>query len=174
MTEPLALATIVIVDIVAAAAIVAMLFVVTAATVPRVEAWCARRNNRLFMLLAPSDAAAFTPDAVERARDLFLAHLDPRQRRSWQHRRRFDVTAASGRRYTIGAYRPFNVSARDATFCVQVHGTVPSYDKLLAQKLLIEADEQLFLARANIRSVSQTWERLAFEARAARPERALA
>ena len=104
-------------------------------------------------------------DARRRARRLFLRKLDRRQRVSWFLRHRFDVRGSAGRRYTIAAYRPFNISTADAVFCVQVNGRIPVYDKLLAQKLLLEADESLFLAHANMRTHSRAWETLAATAR---------
>jgi len=103
--------------------------------------------------------------ARQRARELFLAQLTVRQRRSWHLRRRFDAIAASGRRYTISGYRPFNVCTRDALFCIQIVDRIPVYDKLLAQKLLIESDEQRFLARANVRTFSSRWRPLIADAR---------
>jgi hypothetical protein len=90
--------------------------------------------------------------AKRRARALFLSKLDRKQRRSWFFRRCFTVVAGAGRRYTIARYGPFNIRSDVAAYCVAVDGRVPVYDKLLAQKLLVEADEQLFLARANVRS----------------------
>ncbi len=107
--------------------------------------------------------------ASRRARALFLAKLDRKQRWSWLLRRRFDVCGSAGRRYTISTYRPFNIATDDAVFCVQVNGRIPVYDKLLAQKLLIEADETLFLAHANMRTHSRTWETLAAAARSRYP-----
>jgi len=104
-------------------------------------------------------------DARRRARRLFLRKLDRRQRVSWFLRHRFDVRGSAGNRYTIAAYRPFNISTADAVFCVQVNGRIPVYDKLLAQKLLLEADESLFLAHANMRTHSRAWETLAATAR---------
>jgi hypothetical protein len=101
--------------------------------------------------------------AVVRARELFLAQLDDRQRRSWFLRRSFEVRAASGRRYTIFPHQPFNVRARGAAFCLDVIDEIPDYDKLLAQKLLIETDEAHFLACANIRTLSRAWLRVAAE-----------
>ncbi len=102
------------------------------------------------------DAASRAADA--RARELFLSKLGTGQRRSWLVRRRFTVTAPSGTRFTISPYDPYNIRTRDALFCLQVGGNVPDYDKLLAQKLLIECDEQLFLAKANVRTFSPAWE----------------
>jgi hypothetical protein len=113
--------------------------------------------------------AGLSREARRRARKLFLAKLDRRQRWSWLVRRRFDVRGSAGRRYTIAAYRPFNISTSDAVFCVQVNGRIPVYDKLLAQKLLIEADETLFLAHANMRTHSRAWETLAAAARSRHP-----
>jgi hypothetical protein len=105
--------------------------------------------------------AGLPRDARRRARALFLEKLDRKQRWSWLLRRRFSVRGSAGRRYTISTYRPFNIATDDAVFCVQVNGRIPVYDKLLAQKLLIEADEMLFLAHANIRTQSRSWETLA-------------
>jgi len=115
------------------------------------------------------DDAGIPREASRRARGLFLAKLDRKQRWNWLVRRRFDVRGSAGRRYTITAYRPFNISTDDAVFCVQVNGRIPVYDKLLAQKLLIEADETLFLAYANMRTHSRTWEMLAAAARSRYP-----
>jgi hypothetical protein len=113
--------------------------------------------------------AGLPSEARRRARALFLAKLDRKQRWSWHLRRRFDVRGSAGRRYTIASYRPFNISTSDAVFCVQVNGRIPVYDKLLAQKLLIEADETLFLAHANMRTHSRAWETLAAAARSRYP-----
>jgi hypothetical protein len=105
-----------------------------------------------------SGRPAFSRDAERRARDLFFSKLDARQRSSWRLRRRFDARAKSGRLYTISRYNPFNIRTDDAVFCLRVAGATPAYDKLLAQKLLIEADEELFLAKANVRTFSLAWE----------------
>lgn len=105
----------------------------------------------------------FSPAAKARARELFLSKLTSSQRRSWLLRRRFIVTARSGRRYTLCNYEAFNVHSWDAAFCLQVDGALPSYDKLLAQKLVIECDEALFLASANVRTFSSRWPRLVEE-----------
>lgn len=89
--------------------------------------------------------------ARRRARELFLSRLDDRQRRSWTRYRYFEVRAQSGRRYTVFSYGPFNIRRHGTMFCVRVDGRVPVYDKLLAQQLLIESDERLFLQLANTR-----------------------
>ncbi len=120
-------------------------------------------------MLAMAEDARLPWAAKRRARALFLSNLDAKQRRSWHVRRRFDLTVASGRRYTISRYQPFNVHSSGAAFCVQVSGNIPVYDKLLAQKLLIESDEQRFLARANVRTLSPAWEPRLAAARARYP-----
>jgi hypothetical protein len=91
------------------------------------------------------------PRAKRRARELFLSKLDARQRRSWESTRSFDVSAASGCRYTISPYGTFNIRNSGEEFCLLLEAHIPAYDKLLAQRLLIEADENLFLALANRR-----------------------
>jgi hypothetical protein len=130
---------------------VAMALIFARVIWPRVEAWCARQKHPLIAAFACSEDAALPNAAKQRARELFLAKLDARQRRSWHVRRRFDVTGASGRRYTLSDYRPFNVRTKGTVLCVAVDGAIPVYDKLLAQKLLIECDDARFLASANVR-----------------------
>ena len=77
--------------------------------------------------------------------------LDEHQRRTWESDRSFNVIAASGRCYTISSYGPFNTRSCNDEFCILVETNIPVYDKLLAQRLLIDADEKLFLALANRR-----------------------
>ncbi len=104
----------------------------------------------LFVVISGEDFG-LPAEAKERARRLFFSKLDAAQRRSWTFRRRFDVVASSGRRYTIKPYGTFNIRSGPELFCVRVDGHMPSYDKLLAQRLLLEADEHLFLSIANRR-----------------------
>jgi hypothetical protein len=154
---------------VCSAALVMTAIVVVRYLAPWIEGLCGRHEQPFFARLAMSEDAALSWAAKWRARALLLSKLDAKQRRSWRLRRRFDVVASSGRRYTLAPYRPFNIRTQDALFCVQVHGRIPAYDKLLAQKLLIEADEQLFLARANVRTFSRAWEPRMAAARARYP-----
>lgn len=155
--DPVAVLAIAAVSVGAALSLVAIVVVFAAFCVPRFEGWCARHPNRIIAALASSEDAALPWEAKQRARRLFLEHLDEGQRRAWLLRRRCPVRASGGRRYTLSPYRPFNIRSGDASFCVQVHGRIPVYDKLLAQKLLLEADEELFLARANVRTLSPAW-----------------
>jgi hypothetical protein len=163
--DPAAVLAIVAVSLCGALVFIGAAVVTARCVVPRIEGWCARHDNGFIAALAMSEDADLPWMAKRRARELFLSKLDAEQRRNWHLRRRFDVTALSGRRYTISGYRPFNIRARDAVFCIQVDGRLPVYDKLLAQKLLIEADEQRFLARANVRALSGAWKSLMAAAR---------
>ncbi len=97
--------------------------------------------------------------ADSRARALFLSKLSRSQRLSWALRRRFSVKSDSGTSFIVAPYDPYNIRTEDALFCLQVGGETPAYDKLLAQKLLIECDEQFFLAKANVRTYSRRWEK---------------
>jgi hypothetical protein len=169
--EPAAVLAIIAVSLACALAVVALAVTGGRFGMPWIEGWCARHPSPFIAMLAMSEDAHLPWEAKRRARALFLSRLDDKQRRSWHLRRRFDVIAAGGRRYTISGYRPFNVRTGDAVFCVQVEGRVPVYDKLLAQKLLIEADEQLFLARANVRTFSRSWDARMAAARARYPVR---
>lgn len=157
MSDGAAGATVSLVSLTGVCVLVAVAAFVTRYVGPRFEAFCARHPNRLVAALATAEDARLPLEAKERARRLFLNKLNSRQRRSWLVRRRFSVTSSTGRRYTIGAYRPFNIHAGDAVFCLQIHGAIPVYDKLLAQKLLIECDELLFLAKTNVRTFSPVW-----------------
>ena len=103
----------------------------------------------LVFVVMSSDDFGLPRAAKQRARELFFSKLTSSQRRSWLLRRRFEVVASSGRRYSIRPYGAFNVRCGDDAFCVRVEGRIPTYDKLLAQRLLLEADEPLFLSIAN-------------------------
>jgi len=105
----------------------------------------------LFFIVISGEDFGLPAEAKERARKLFFSRLDASQRRSWLFRRRFEVTGSTGRRYTIKPYGTFNIRSGVELFCLRVEGHMPSYDKLLAQRLLLEADEHLFLAIANRR-----------------------
>jgi hypothetical protein len=105
----------------------------------------------LFFAVIFGDDFSLPSQAKKRARRLFVSKLDSTQRRSWTFRRRVEVVASSGRRYTMKPYGTFNIWTDTELFCVHVDGNVPNYDKLLAQRLLLEADEQLFIAVANRR-----------------------
>lgn len=108
--------------------------------------------------------------AQRRAQGLLLEHLTAEQRREWETSRAFIVHTADGKRAyrieyglagnvrlvkadeaPVGRYgRLLSVGAR---FCMHVYhpdGPVPNEDNVLAQKLLLEADERQFLDLANV------------------------
>lgn len=107
--------------------------------------------------------------AARRAERLLLEHLTEAQRQEWTTDKAFHVETADGRRrYKIaygltgnvclvkcegeapmGKFGPVREGAR---FCMHVYhpdGWVPNEDNVLAQKLLIEANEEHFLELAN-------------------------
>lgn len=108
--------------------------------------------------------------ARRKAEALLLEHLNDRQREDWLAKRSFTIHTADGKRTYRIAYgvagnvvlvaaaekplskhgHPISVGAR---FCMHVYhpdGPIPAEDNVLAQKLLIEADEGQFLALANV------------------------
>ena len=106
------------------------------------------------MLLAfPIREVTVSPVSWLRAKKLFLSKLGDAERRRWVAERRLTIVGSSGRRYTLTPYESFNIRADNDAYCLRVLGRVPAYDKLLAQRLLVESDEQTFLAIANWREI---------------------
>ena len=93
------------------------------------------------------------PAAVAKARALLERALSPEQRRDLFARGWFYV---KGEKFTyrIREGHSGNVDALDANervinrFCAHPRGHVPVYDVMLAQKLWIETDENMFLDKA--------------------------
>ena len=91
--------------------------------------------------------------AVAKARGLLERALTPEQRRDLFARRCFYV---KGKRFTyrIREGHAANVDALDSTgrvlsrFCAHPVGRLPVYDVMLAQKLWIETDENMFVKNA--------------------------
>jgi len=94
-----------------------------------------------------------------RANELLMAALDKQQREDFMHRGAFrlDVLSRDGtkRRYEIVRGRTGNVYQLDKAgnrifnFCAHPQIACPNEDTMLAQKLMLEADEEEFLALAN-------------------------
>jgi len=94
-----------------------------------------------------------------RANELLIAALDKQQREDLAHRGAFrlDVLSRDGtkRRYEITRGRTGNVYQLDEAgnrilkFCAHPRIACPNEDTMLAQKLILEADEEGFLAIAN-------------------------
>lgn len=90
----------------------------------------------------------------ERARELLVACLTSRQRRELEARGYFHVETARGRRrYRLAPGRaPIRVHGEDGSqwsYCIHPDAGFPQEDVVLAQKLLLETDEEAFLRIAN-------------------------
>lgn len=107
----------------------------------------------VMLLVLPINEGTMNPRSWIRAKELFLSKLSDADRRRWLHDRRLTIVGSSGRRYTLKPYESFNIRAGDHEYCLRVLGKTPAYDKLLAQRLLLESDEAAFLAIANRREV---------------------
>lgn len=107
------------------------------------------------LLVLPINEGTISPASWLRAKQLFLSKLSDAERYCWQHDRRLTVVASSGRCYTLRPYEAFNIRSGDDEYCLRVLGWVPAYDKLLAQRLLLESDEATFLATANRRELQR-------------------
>jgi hypothetical protein len=95
----------------------------------------------------------FTNDARVRARDLLWEHLTEDQRAEYVEMGRFTVTGnETGDRYLIRGGAIYRAHDRN-DFCLHVvtceEDQMPFEDQILAQKIIIERDEDLFLRTAN-------------------------
>ncbi len=110
-------------------------------------------------LAGPSsqERQAAQQEADTRARSLLLSCLTPEQEQEFIAHSRFTVTAPSGNRYRIHAGTQYNVQRLNEAgngveyLCAGPTGNVPLWDWMLAQKLMLEADEGAFLKKANRR-----------------------
>lgn len=104
-----------------------------------------------FMAMKPEDRASQAGSSSSyRAMVLLIDHLNTWQQTELLTRGAF--TAVGGRthkRYTISCKPTHNVSCDSHTYCLVVKDSVPSWDTLLVQKILIEMDEDSFLTSAN-------------------------
>ena len=99
-------------------------------------------------------------ETSKRAKKLLLRHLDTAQRKQLRKKGHFDVRGSRGTVYRIAKDFPFNVRLAGPDkpsrvfFCVEADDkTLPKWDVMLGQKLLIEADEGEFLKVANLRYI---------------------
>lgn len=94
-------------------------------------------------------------EADKKAEVLLRGILTPQQIADYEQHKRFDVVSQSGKVYRLNRGVVRNVVLLDASgksvrgFCIHPRETVPVADVLVAQKLLIEADEKRFLETAN-------------------------
>jgi len=98
------------------------------------------------------DYAAARKAAAERAEKLLEACLSSGQRESLRKSGWFVVYTKSGRAYQIRRGRARNVVEVNTkrTYCCHPVDGVPDADTMLAQKLMLEADEESFLRLANV------------------------
>jgi hypothetical protein len=87
--------------------------------------------------------------ARQRAEALVLAWLSPDQRAQYRSCGRFEVTTAAGHRYRVCPGGVVGLDPRGWAYCIEATSPVPAADELLAFKLLLETDEQRFLAIAD-------------------------
>lgn len=96
--------------------------------------------------------------ADARAETLLLSHLAPKQCDEYQRLKRFHVHMPDGRIYRITKGWAGNVKLVESedsersveSLCIHPRIRVPAPDNMLAQKLLLEANEQEFRQIANI------------------------
>lgn len=86
--------------------------------------------------------------ATLRAEELLLSRLDDGQAKDYSEGRGFAIQAASGRTYRI--HDNVVEDSDGCRWCLDSEGYIPVEDKMLARKLLIEADEEEFRRRANL------------------------
>lgn len=94
--------------------------------------------------------------AKARAETLLLEHLDEEQRGEWQRERAFRVISKDGERvYRIRDGWAGNVELLNAEgvalrrYCIHPSVDCPNEDNALAQKFLLETDEEAFIRIAN-------------------------
>lgn len=100
----------------------------------------------------------------KRAKKLLLQHLHPDQRKQLRRKGHFDVYGSRGNLYRISSSFPYNVRLSGPAkrsrvfFCTEAEDSaVPKWDVMLAQKLLIEADEGEFLKIANLQYIPKSF-----------------
>lgn len=87
--------------------------------------------------------------ANNRAKELLLSCLDSKQKIDFLNNEYFTVKAKSGKRYRITKSNFFNVKCGNNFYCAGPKQSLPIYDRMLAQKCLLEIDEKEFLRIAN-------------------------
>lgn len=97
-------------------------------------------------------------EALQRAEDLLVMHLNAQQLKDWQREKFFDVFSQSGKRFRIRNFGSLNVEEYNEEgrlvmrHCIVPHRIrVPLPDQLLAQKFMLECHETDFMQIANHR-----------------------
>jgi hypothetical protein len=136
-------------------------YTATSATTNIVNVWYSTTSTPVYHDIAELQARAIRShpkEAQDRARDLLLAHLTPKQRRTFEENGWFVVEGGkTGRPYRIRAKEDLvaNIDVvEDDRTLYRLCGhcglkEVPLGDHLLAQKLMLEGAEEEFLRLAN-------------------------
>lgn len=112
-----------------------------------------RRANEGAAAAAQTDVDFAEPwrRAGDRALHTLLQHLSERQRAEYEQKSAFTVVAPSGNTYHLSRDDVVaKIGRRIFRLCILpcTRQSIPVWDVVLARKLLIEADEQAFLATA--------------------------
>lgn len=97
--------------------------------------------------------------ANQRAEQLLLGHLTEEQRAQLAREDWFLIVSASGKRYRINRGRHANVDVLDEnnkvvrSLCVHPADTVPDADTMLAQKVMLQFDEERVTRMANVHPI---------------------
>jgi hypothetical protein len=94
------------------------------------------------------------PEVKAKARAILRAHLNARQQEELDHRHQFHVMGGDGHQYVITEKAIHNVfrivgGERAVEYCLVSEHAVPTFDLMLMQKLLLEADPAHFHRVAN-------------------------
>lgn len=116
---------------------------------PPVETEEQRRLRREAVKRAEKQRAELEA-AEARAKELLLSMLTEEQRHHLHREGRFKVCGNKGGEYEITIGYAGNIRRGRHRYCGHLSdGRIPTYDHMLAQKLMIETDEEAFLALAN-------------------------
>lgn len=129
------------------ALIIMLGFIVTMLIWDIIDTFTAARNPRRHMLTREQRHAADLKAAT-----LLKQHLTPDQIKMLESYLYFKVVGnKTGRTYTIFPYAVYNILRDDnVNYCIASKDhDIPLYDTMLAQKMLIECDEEYFLRKAN-------------------------
>jgi hypothetical protein len=119
---------------------------------PTAEELDQERERRIAAEARATEERKLRLAAEARAEELLQAHLDEEQRKELAEHDRFQVLAPSGRRYAIHRGVAGNVRCDARRYCAHAQDglRLPAADHMLMQKLMLETDENAFLAVANV------------------------
>lgn len=97
-------------------------------------------------------AAEDHAQAIEKAEKLLVEHLNDDQKETYRKKKRFTVTSCKGTKYLVGSGRVKELDGKNRPvrdLCIHLDWPIPPPDNLLAQKLMIETNEDSFRRIAN-------------------------